>query len=797
MKPTDKQLLRQLGAGESIASVCVLAGISRSQFDEWWRQQIESRVPAANGTVRLAVKSEVTIERDQLGIPHIYAANDSDVYFGFGYAMAADRLFQLDYLRRKGLGRLAEILGPEAKHHDLIARAVGLHRIAANEWEQLRPDVQELLNAFTSGVNAYIQQTSESLPIEFDLLDYHPEPWTPIDCLAIESEFRWYLTGRLPAIAMPELARRRLGDGPLYAEYLLGEADEASILHPGEYPSTCDKQDHEPVGNLMADPQEGIGSNNWVISGRRTETGLPLVGSDPHIAFEAVSCWYPAHLCGGSFDVAGTAYVGIPAIMIGRNQRVAWGITNNICMQRDLYQEQTDEQFPDCFLFDGEWVPQKVRTERIPVQGSDPFEVKVVSSHNGPIVNDLLPDEIKQTDPVSLKWLGAYQGGWLTAMLDMGRANSSAEFREALRPWHVPTFSLVFADVDGHTGYQSTGRIPVRDTIHRGFRPGWDPQHQWRGLIPFEHMPRLDDPDRGWIATANNRVAADDYPHLLHGCWVSGWRAERIEQMILSEPQLTLASMQSMQSDVKSLRAQQLVPSLLKHMDRHADASVRAAGELLRHWDFHSTADSAATAVFNTFFTCWSHEVARERFEPAEVELMSKGVEWCAGRLLVADPAGWFSDGDREVRIANALSESIALLERRFGPDMSQWKWGDLHRMPRPHVLSQRGDLKHLLDPPDAPVAGDMVSVGNTGCGPDWTATTGGGYRMVCDLSSQPPTLHAIDAQSQSGHVGSPHYDDQFESWRNAAYHEIPLDRTVSSRSASSRQVLKPLDDSE
>ena len=792
MKISDSELLARLGSGESIDTACNAAGITREEFDDWWRGQLAARSTPPGDTTAAALHSEVRIERDNLGIPHIYAENDADLFFGFGFAMAEDRLFQMDYLRRKGLGRLAEILGPDGVPFDTIARTVGLHRIAASESEQLSPEVQTLLSAFSAGVNTLIEASAGNLPIEFDLLGYRPEAWRPVDCLAIEAEFRWYLTGRLPVIAMPEVAKRTLGEGRLYEEYLLGEADAEPILHPGEYPSQPDGAPHESIGRSLVDPEGAIGSNNWVVAGKRSTTGQPIVASDPHIAFEAVSCWYQSHLSGGSFNVAGTSYVGMPAVMIGRNPRVAWGITNNICMQRDLYQERTSSAHPGCFEYDGQWKPERTRTETITVQGDNNVQLTVRLSHNGPIVDHLLPPEAQDTGPVALKWLGEYHGGWLTAMLDMNRTDDIDSFRAALRPWHVPTFSLVFADVDGRIGFQNTGRLPVRNTVERGYRPGWDPDHQWQGLIAFEEMPHLVDPERGWIATANNRVAADDFPHKLYGCWCSGWRATRIRQMIEAKTALSPDDMRAMQHDFTSLRAAELVPALVPHLKSHNDPQAQSLAALLENWDCRVTVDSTAATFFNVFFRVWSRSVAEEWFEPKRVDLMAAGVEWSAGRLLSADPAGWFQNNDRTERIAHAIQQTISLLTDRCGPDPQAWRWGDLHTMPRRHVLAGRGDLAVLLNTGGEPVPGDMMTVGNTGCGPDWSAATGGGYRMICDLSQSPPALRTIDAQSQSGHAGSPHYDDQFQTWLGGNHHEISLDRETASQSTVSRCTLRP-----
>ena len=289
MNLSDQDILRRLGRGESIAVICVTAGITASEFADWWSEQTARRVPDMNGAQSAPVGSPVTIVRDEWGIPHINGDSDEDLFYGFGMAMAQDRLFQMDYLRRKGSGRLSEILGSSGLEYDRLVRTVGLQRIAEAEWKRIPEETAKLLTAFTAGVNAVIDQSADKLPIEFDLLDYQPEPWTPIDCLVIEIEFCWYLTGRFPVIVVPELAKRTLGDGALYRAFLQGEANDECILPPDAYPPNSPERRAEPVGSAIGGPDDGVGSNNWAVSGRFTKSGQPLLASDPHIAFEAVS----------------------------------------------------------------------------------------------------------------------------------------------------------------------------------------------------------------------------------------------------------------------------------------------------------------------------------------------------------------------------------------------------------------------------------------------------------------------------------------------------------------------------
>ena len=777
MSMLDRALLTQLGQKLSIEQICSQAGLSLAEFHQRWRNTVESRV-AVGRSLSASVASPVTITRDQLGIPSIFADNDGDLFFGFGVAMAEDRLFQLDYLRRKALGRLSETLGPDGLDADLTSRTVGLNRIAANESQTLTPAVRQRLERFADGVNAHIEGLGENLPIEFDLLDYTPEPWSALDCVAIEVEFRWYLTGRFPIITIPELAKRILGSGELYEEFVLGEADDEAIVTPDDIGrmSLGTPVRAEPIGHNMGDPEASTGSNNWVLGGGITDTAKPLLASDPHIAFEAVSCWYEAYLCGGDFQVAGMTYVGMPAIMFGRNEHISWGITNNICSQRDLYQEQTSTEHPEHFLYDGNWEPQRTLSETIHVRGGETLEKEIRFSRNGPIVDEILPLPARTTGPVSLKWLGMFQGGWLTSLHAVNQAENIEQFREALRPWHVPTFSMVVAEQTGRIGFQTSGRVPQRPSNQRGYRDGANPQDQWQGLIPFEEMPFVVEPSRGYVATANNRLAGEAYPHPLYGCWNSGWRAIRIRNMIEQTDSHSLADMGRMQLDHRSLRAANLAPALVELLRDSSESTIQQATEYLSAWDYEVSTTSVAATLFNLFFRKWTERVVLERFPADSAAFLSALAHGLAGRLLQENRVSWFaSESERRTAIERTMVQTLSDLRERLGEDMATWQWGRLHQMPLKHVLSARGDLGQLLDFGGEPVGGDMWTVGNTGCGPDFEAITGAGYRMLCDLSSSPPQLLAVDSQGQSGCPGSVHYADQLDDWLNGRYHVLTM----------------------
>jgi penicillin amidase len=775
-----QQILQRLGCGASIAEVCAAAGTTRAAFDVWWRAATRSRVPPSDGTRSAPVQSRVRIERDQLGIPHIFADNDADLFFGFGCAMAQDRLFQLDYLRRRGAGRLAEILGPTQIELDRVARTIDLPGIAEREWADLPDATRMLVAAFAGGINLALDAARGSWPVEFEMLDYEPESWRPQDCLVIAGEFRWYLTGRFPVICIPELAKRALGgDGPLYRAFLQAEADAECILPPGSYtPLSAGSQRGSPTGG---DPDGPRGSNNWVLSGSRSASGMPLVASDPHIAFAAVSCWYEVRLTGGSFDVCGMAYTGIPAVMFGRNRRIAWGITNNICSLRDLYLEREDPAHPGCFLYDSRWEPAQHREETILVKGASPVRYTIRSSRHGPIVDEILPPAARNTGPVSLRWQGAEPCRWLTSLLTLDRAASVAEAHEALRGWLVPTFCLVFADVDGRIGYRAAGEIPIRRERERGYRQGWNPAHEWDGRIPFHDMPHVTDPAQGYVATANNRVAADDYPQPLSGTWASGHRAQRLREMITSRDRHAVQDCMQMQQDVVSLRARNCLPYLLRELASDPFARVQAARSVLSAWDCRMELDRVGATLFNVFFARWCRAVVDERLPVDAAELAAPAVSGLAATLLAGDDIGWFHSRPRCDVLRAAFRQALEELTQRFGPDMATWQWGRLHRIVQRHFLSGVGDLGQLLDRGDRPVTGDGYTVCNTGFDPDGLATVGAGYRMVADLADPEATLYAVDAGAESGHPGSPHYDDQLTTWLDGSYHVLKLADTAGS----------------
>ncbi|MBT5124190.1 MAG: penicillin acylase family protein [Planctomycetaceae bacterium] len=772
----SQSLLSRLGQGETINQLCDEQNWSRMDFDNWFESQCQSRVPSREHATNDSLRDNVTITRDAHGIPSIYAASASDMFFGFGVAMAQDRLFQMDFLRRRGLGQLSELLGASHLELDRTARVVGLHRIAEAQWHELSDDVQLALQRFADGVNHVVDDLGHLPPIEYSLLDTSPRPWTPIDSIACEVEFQWYLTGRFPIICIPELVRRAVGDTALYEQFICGEAEDESILSVGSYPPVPSSTS-EPIGETFTPPNEGNGSNNWAVSGTRSASGVPMVASDPHIAIAANSSWYEARLKCPEYDVAGMAYVGMPALMFGRTPGVGWSITNNMCSLRDLYQETRSEDHPNCFLYNDDWIVESSRTETIQIRGEDDHVETVILSHNGPIVDTILPDAAQHTGPVALRWVGMYGGGWLTSLLAMNQATTVEQLHEAMRPWYVPSFCVVSGDTQGNIGLKATGKIPRRNRFNRHYRDGSDPSHRWQGYIPFDEMPELLNPECEWIRTANNRTAANDFPHMLSGCWSSGHRAARIREMLESQLEpFTFDDFVRMQNDVISGRAVECAPKLVNVLASVEDSHVQEARALLANWDGGMEVESVAGAIFNVFFTLWQTRVAQEHIPADQIDLIGPACGGIASRLIDRDQLGWFNDDNQRAAVIETFCQALQLLSERFGEDQQQWTWGQLHILTKTHVLAHIGDLGKLLNHEPTPVKGDMMTVGNTGQGPNWTSTSGAGYRLIHDLGSDPPCMWAVDGQGQSGHPGSPYYNDQQDDWLNSGYHRVPLD---------------------
>lgn len=733
--------------------------------------------------------SQVEILRDRAGIPHVFANGTRDLYFGLGYAVAEDRLWQVDRLRRRALGRQAEILGPEHVRSDLTHLTAGIDLLAEADVARLKGPIREIVDSYVAGLNHYLDTHRDALPPEFALLGYTPEPFTARDVVAILRGMWWSLNGRLEQIVAAELAR--LLPEPLRAAYLTPEAPEERIL---SYDSPPPDSRVAPLQDSLLGSGDNTGSNNWAVSAARSASGRAMLCSDPHQPFWIPGSWHEYVLHGPEDTVAGAGHPGVPGIWFGTNTRIAWGITNNAASTRDLYAEEVNPQDPTLYKDGDIWRPFTSRTVTIPVRGESAPRTHVIrSTIRGPIVNDVLPSVEEGGDPpLSLRWVGQEHLEDLRALIDLNRAAGWQSFRDALSRWSVPAFNFVYADHEGRVGYQCAGRIPVRGRVTRGYRSANNPEDRWLGYVPFDALPRQEDPARGYVATANNRAAPDDFPYPLHGAWAAGYRAIRLRQFLSGDTKLSRDDMVSLQTDVLSTRAQRLVPPLLAHLADNTGPDTKTFRETLGAWDYRYDAASAAPLLFELFMRAWQTRVAAERFHPRYAALVTAHGS-AAAQLIEhgqTDQLPWFEGGPNAFHQAllGAVGEAINQVRRRLGADPSRWSWGAVHTAHWKHPLSSEQNAA-TYDVGPATVSGGADTVCNTGAGPSFDANGGAEYRVVVDFAA-PDRIWAVQNTGNSGVPGSPHYADQLAPWAAGEYHVVPLNRVALEAELESKTVL-------
>jgi penicillin G amidase len=813
----DSQRLRSLGRGMPLDGILAQDGWQMTDLETWWAAELQRRLPDPDGALTIAgLGAEVEIVRDERGLPHVFAPSDDDLFVGYGYAQAQDRLFQLDMQRRKGRGTLAALIGADGLEWDRVAATFDFEEVLARHLASLDAETEKLLEAFAMGIEAAAR--AGPLPIEYGLLGADWEPWRVVDSLACALAWRWQFTGRPHVVTVPEVLRRRLGDESLLAAVLASQREVDAAILPPDAPrppgGPAEAQRIAAAGPAGPEPRrsEAPGSNDWAIAGWRSASGSPLLASDPHMPYQHVSAFHEAGLHGGSFDAVGAGLVGMGGLLFGRNRHLAWGMTNNICSQRDLYQERraggTAEE-AEAFEYDGLAEQAQRREASIVVRDAEPVRMTVLRTRNGPIVDALLHPSAASTGPVSMRWLGNEVCELPAALLRITRAGTVAGAMAACEGWLVPTFSMVFADVSGSIGYLATGRIPLRAAPERGYRPGWDPLHQWQGLVPAEGMPRSVDPARGWLASANNRPAPEDWPYPLSGTFDEAYRYRRIGSLIeagsVEGRRLDLGDVAGMHADVRSLRAVELRAAVLALMDPLAGREQRPVLDAIRDWDGESSTGSAGAAAWNVLFTRWAQAVMAERIADRDLaDYLSAWGLGLAARLIRGDDIGWFAPGRRAAVARAVLQEAFTELTAALGADPAGWTWGRLHKLRLPHTLSGRGDLRSLLDKGPVEVPGDLTTLNNSGYDASrpvqgrlgesraWWATSGAGYRLEVDLGQDPPLAWTITLESQSGRPGSAHYDDQREDFLAGRTRPLPLDRAEVERMARHRTRLGP-----
>lgn len=745
-------------------------------------------LPQISGELRVpGLTAPVAVYRDARGVPHIEARNRRDLYLAQGYITAQDRLWQMDLSRRAASGRLAEVLGPSLLDTDKYFRTLLMRRSAERSVEAYSPWAREALDAYTAGVNAYIEAatTSGKLPVEFTILGYQPEPWTPVDSATIGKFMAYDLTDQMRAEVYYYLLRHKVGDGlaedllPVYpsnAPTILRHVAGDTTQRAASLPPDDSRIDLTGLLATAVFPDEFVGSNNWVVSGKLTSSGKPLLANDPHLGVRTPSVWYQTHLVlnGGEerLNVIGVTFPGAPGLVIGHNERIAWGVTNTNPDVQDLFIEKRNPANPYEFEFKGKWEAAKVYHEVIKVKGQPDVPYEVIITRHGPIVSEVAgTPESRPKEALALKWTAHLPTTELEAVLGFNKASNWQEFRGALMLFQVPTQNFVYADVDGNIAYRSGGMVPTR-TKGDGLVPvpGWSGEYEWKGYIPFDRMPEVVNPPEGMIVTANNKVIDDGYPFLLTYSWAQPYRAMRIGEVLRSKSGLTPDDMRKLQVDYTNLQARTLLPVLLPALEKAAlNGTEQAALAELKRWDHVDGADQAAPLVYHVW---WKH-LTKQLYEPAMGPGLYKQMVQhgnVTDHLILQAGKGQVSEwinraGGLEQLAAASFKNAVAEGVELQGKNPAQWRWGKFHRLGPAHPLG--GAVKPLgwiMNAEARPVGGSGVTVGAMG----FDRATGlvgssAPWRQVVDLSNIAGGSADVVLPGQSGHFLSEWYTSQSE----------------------------------
>jgi penicillin amidase len=719
------------------------------------RWLLSQPLPPRHENLRLPeCRRAIDIRIDRWGVPHIQANDPSDVFFAQGYCHARDRFWQMELNRRVARGELAELFGEGVLDLDRIFRRLGFRRAAEQEMTTLDGEPRTYLEAYTAGANAYLKR--HRLPIEHYLLRLEPQPWRAVDSLAFARYMAWNLTVSWET----KLIRMRLGEHAESVERGAWSAERAALSAAGG------------------------ASNNWVVSAARSATGRPLLANDPHLRPRMPAVWYVAHLQGAGLNVIGATLAGIPGVMIGHNEHLAWGVTAGMTDSQDLFLERRHPEDPRRFANrDGSYEAEVLR-EEFRVRGQKPVIEEVVRTRHGPLLNGILGVPADGT-PIALKSTTDDGCCSTKAILAMNRAKDWPTFRAALAQWTFPTLNFVYADVHGTIAYKLAGRVPVRpgNVGREEPVPGWSSEYDWLGEVPFDDLPEVVNPPSGFWATANSEPECD-CKHFLARYWMDDTRQRRIAELLQARPQHSLADLQSIQTDIVSLPAQAVARRLSKALSVHDFPELR----YLAHWDGRLDRDSAAGAIYSVFRRELVRRVHRD-LPPALLDYVTgQGIHEmliCSSMFFTRGSSRLLDLLDELLKtaagkavVAEVFRQTLVWLRQHLGNDRESWHWGRLHRVKFPHVLGESAPLlQRLLRLSRGPFAigGDFDTIAQAGVDP-WhpynAATFTVSYRQLLDVGAWDQGRFILPS-GQSGHPGSEHYDDLMHAWLHGEY--VPM----------------------
>jgi penicillin G amidase len=783
-----------------------------SELSDMLRSRAAAALPPVEGEVRLpGLQDRVEVLRDTWGVPHIYAQNTHDLFLAQGFVAASERLFQIDLSLRLGAGRLSELFGDRALPMDRFIRTVGWNRAGRRITEQWDDLSWEMSEAFAAGIRAWIERMP-ARPIEYEILQMEPLFPDGREAAVMAAASSVFMVWSLSTNWDTELLRVEVAErmgweamATLFPEL----PTEPGLVQAGK---AGGQSGHRHTLDLLVQAPilpSGQGSNNWVVAGRRSATGMPLLANDPHLFVQVPSIWIETHLSAPGIDVRGVSLPFAPGVIIGHNERIAWGITNLGGDIQDLYLEQLDEE-RSAALYEGVWEPLTIHREEIAVRGRlEPEVVQVRATRHGPILDSYL---VGMADPTvveggirrtyALRSVGLEEGAKPSTIYRLDTATNFDEFRAALADWAAPGSNFVYADVDGNIGYQANGWHPIRKRGDGTLPvPGWTDQYEWEGYVPFEDMPWSYNPDEGFLVTANNKIHDDSYPYVIGKDFLPPFRARRIAELITERPIHDRDSFARIHMDTVSLPARSIVPHLTSV--EPADDRQKQALSLLSEWDFDLGADSAAAALYEVWCCRIADLVLRPRLgEELYVHYYARR-EWTntfqfqvLPTLLELPTATWFGEDGREARdrvLREALDMALDELTEALGEDLAAWQWGALHRVRFAGQLAIVPDLAELFTAAEGPLGGDEQTVlqGLFEPGSSYQALVVPSWRQIIDLSDLDASV-GTHTLGQSGNPASPHFNDLYPLWSTGRYHPLPFSRQAVESAVESSMDLLP-----
>ena len=767
------------------------------------RQDLKSAIPSLTGSVQLrGLQGTVKVFRDRYGIPHMKAESELDAFFAQGFVTAQDRLWHMEYDRRRGSGRWAEAVGESAVAQDKMMRRFRLEASAKADYQVMDPHTKDVFDAYAAGVNAFIT-SGDALPVEYRITRLEPEPWQPWDGLTAY-KVRHISMGVFESKVWRARMVREVGPeaaGKLFPGF---EPGYLMILPPGTTsPGPLDeglKELAEGAAGLNHLNEMDSGSNSWVLSGAETATGKPILAGDSHRALDTPSAYYQNQGACPEFDVVGLSFPGVPGFPhFGHNGRVSWSVTHTAADYQDLYVERFQD---GKYLYKDRWLDAETHDETIKVRDGTDVHTKVTVTQHGPVIAGY-PD---QGSGLAFKYTATERAStWPEILWRMLRVENSKELVDSMSGWVDPCNNLLFADIHGNMGYLCRGRIPIRSRVNGWLPvPGWMGEHEWEGDIPFDELPVSINPPEGYIATANNRPVGDDYPHYIAIDFTPEFRVRLVTEGLKSLHRPTAEDMEQVHAQRVSIPALAYL-GVVKQIDPK-DAAIKAAKDLLLDWNGEMNANQVQPTIYSAMRDAMLKEVletnlteklAYDAWHPADRGLgsFSNRLKARLVAMIEQDDRSLLPEGDTwPTAVARALSKAVATLSERLGGDMGQWQWERVHQARPKHNLSAAfPELAELLDPPAIPSSGDGDTPLQGGYSPanPATVTSLSVARYSYDPSDWENSLWVVPLGS-SGHPGSPHYADQSETWRQVKMIPMGYDWGRIEASCETKQTLEP-----